>query len=258
MATVIAITNQKGGVGKTSTSTALATGLSSLKGYRTLLIDADPQCNSTDTYRAVVEGEGTLYDLFHKEDEVKNLIQRTDTGDILACDSLLRKADNEFLEAGREYLLKEGIAQIQDDYDFIIIDTTPYLGIMLANAITAADYLIIPILADRYSLQGLSQLGDTITSAKKYTNPNLKIMGLLITMYQGYTRLSKQVIDALPVVEQQFGTKTFQSKIRYTVKVKEASTARESIFSYDAQSNAAYDYKHLIDEIIAEIKKEGK
>lgn len=259
MAITIAITNQKGGVGKTSTATALASGLTK-RGYKTLLVDSDPQCNSTDTYRAKVENEGTLYDLLQKTEEAKALVQKTESGDIIACDPLLKKADIEFQEPGREHLLCEGLEGIQSHYDYIIIDTTPSMGLLLVNAIAASDYLIIPINMDRYSIQGLDQLRRTIYATKKYANQRVEILGILVTMYQANTNLTKEVVNILPEIEEVFSTSVFNSKIRYTVKVKEASAKRMPLFLYDPECTAAQDYNSVIDEIMTKAgeNKNGK
>lgn len=252
MGKIIAIANQKGGVGKTATTTAIASGLRR-EGYQVLVIDTDPQCNSTDTYQAIINNQETLYDVMMGESSLKNAIQHMPEGDIVACDPHLVKADNIFLNSGREYILQEAIDKIIDEYDYIVIDTTPALGIMLLNALTAADYVIITIGADRDSLQGLSQLNETIQATQKYTNKKLKILGLLITMYQGNTKLTKRVLEELPEIEKLFNIKTFKSKISSTTKVKEARAAQIPLFSYAPYCTAALDYKNLINEIKEDI-----
>lgn len=257
MSHIITIANQKGGVGKTTTAVCLAIGLQ-LKGYKTLLIDTDPQCNSTDTYKADYSETITLYDVLQKEETIEKAVQHTDYGYIIASDPLLSKADIDYNATGREYLLKESLFAIKEEYEYIIIDTSPSLGILLINALSCSDWVIIPILADRYSLQGLSSLNDTIQSTKRYTNPNLEIMGLLLTMYQGNTYISKEVLSILPQFEKLFNTKTFDAKIRMTTKVKEATGARTPLLIYDKRSTAAEDYNLLVEEIEKEMKQNGK
>lgn len=257
MANVITIANQKGGVGKTTTAVCLAIGLH-LKGYKTLLIDTDPQCNSTDTYKANYSQTITLYDVLQKEETIEKAVQQTEYGHIIASDPLLSKADIDYNSTGREYLLKESLDAIRKQYEYIIIDTSPSLGILLINALSCSDKVIIPILADRYSLQGLNSLNDTIQSTKKYTNPNLEILGLLLTMYQGNTYISKEVMSILPQFEKLFNTKTFNTKIRLTTKVKEATGARTPLLIYDKKSTAAEDYNSLVEEIERELQQNGE
>ena len=253
MAVVIAIANQKGGVGKTATASALANGLHQ-HGYKVLTIDADPQCNTTDAFRAVVDGRATVYDLMKKEASVKEAIQHKPEGDIIACDPALVRADIMFNSTGREHLLSEAIEPILPDYDFIVIDTLPGLGVMLLNALTAANGVVIPVGADRDSLQGLGQLTETINAVRRYSNPNLEVYGLLVTMYFK-TVLSQSVIeDTLPAVEQAIGTKTFRSKIRHTTNVKEARASRMPLVVYAAYSTAAMDYEGFIEELLSDIQ----
>jgi len=183
MGKVIAISNQKGGVGKSATANALY-GALKRKGYKVLMLDADPQCNTTDAFKAIIENQETLYDVMKKECTFRKAIQQTETGDIVAGDPLLSRASDNFNEIGREHRIAEPIEEIKNLYDFIIIDTVPSLGIMLINSITACDGIIIPTTADRDSLQGMNDLQETIYATKKYANSNLEIYGLLVTQYR--------------------------------------------------------------------------
>lgn len=250
---VITIANQKGGVGKTTTAVSLASGLKR-KGYDVLFIDTDPQCNASDTYQAKINGTVTLFDLFEEESTIEEAIQKTEYGDIIACDPLLVTADNKYLQPGREYILKDMLDKVKSDYDYVIIDTCPFLGILLTNAITAADYLIIPSIPDRYSLQGLGELNKTVTAIVKHSNRELKVLGLLFVMCEEKTRLSKEIFSSTEEIEKVFNTKTFKSKIRRTIKVKEANTNRKPIFFYAPYCTAAFDYEKLIMEIEGENK----
>lgn len=256
MAKIIAITNQKGGVGKTTTATALATGLNR-EGYKTLLIDTDPQCNSTDTFRAIVHGQATLYDVLVHEEPIKEAIQHTEIGDIVAGDPLLADAEQKITEQGREYRLKEALATIDtEEYDFIVMDTPPDLGILLTNALTAADSCVIPITADRYAMQGLSQLADSVRRVRKYSNSDLKIDGLLIVMNEPRTKMSREAKASIPEICEQLDTKCFQTHIRKAIAVKEAQKRRVSLFTWDAECTAAKDYEAFIDEYIRENVRE--
>lgn len=250
MTKVIAVTNQKGGVGKTTTATALATGLTR-EGYKTLLGDMDPQCNSTDTYRAIVHDQATLFDVLVKGEPILEAIQHTEIGDILAGDPLLNDAEKMLSEQGREYRLKEAMEalnQMEDPYDFVILDTPPDLGILLTNALTAAHSCIIPITPDRYALQGLSQLDESIARVRKYSNPDLEIDGLLIVMNEARTKLAREVQEMLPEVCEQLGTDYFKTAIRKTTSVKEAQKRRVSLFTWAPDCTAAQDYEAFIDE----------
>ncbi len=249
MSKVIAIANQKGGVTKSTTSMALAAGLK-LKGHRVLLVDTDPQCNASDTFRAKIEGEATLYDLLREDTAAAEAIQQTPFGDILPCDPLLKEAEQFLNQTGREYGLREKLEPLAGDYDYIIIDTPPTLGVLLLNALTAANSLIIPITTDRYSLQGLSQLQDTLTAIRKYTNPALTVSGLLLTKYNGRTLLARDIVDDLPGIAEMLGTRVFDSKIRESIAVREAQARRLVLFDYAPESTTAQDYTAFVEEFI--------
>ena len=256
MTKVIAITNQKGGVGKTTTATALATGLNR-EGYKTLLIDTDPQCNSTDTFRAIIHDQATLYDVLVHEEPITEVIQHTEIGDIVAGDPLLADAEQKITEQGREYRLKEALATLNlEEYDFIIMDTPPDLGILLTNSLTAADSIIIPITEDRYAMQGLSQLWQTVTRVRKYSNSDLAIDGLLVVMSNPRTKMAQEAQKTIPEICEKLGTKCFQTRIRKAQAVKEAQKRRVSLFTWDAECTAAKDYEALIDEYIRENVRE--
>ena len=166
MARIIAICNQKGGIGKTTTAVSLATGLARL-GKKTLLIDTDAQCNSTDTYRAVTKDTATLYDLLLENEELEECIQHTPTGDIIASDKLLASAEQKFpQDPSRYFLMKQKCQALEGIYDYIIIDTPPVLGVILSNVLTYVNECIIPFTCDRYAIQGVNELFHTINSVK--------------------------------------------------------------------------------------------
>lgn len=249
MAKVITIANQKGGVAKTTTATALASGLK-IKGYNVLLIDTDPQCNASDTYQAEIEDIATLYDLLFNKEPVQNTIQHKSMGDIIPSDPLLSKAENMLNNTGREYVLKKAASLILDQYDYIIIDTPPTLGILLINALTFANEVIVPVTADRYSLQGLSQLYETIGAAKEYTNPNLKVIGLLLAKYNGRTNLSKEVAEGMPIIAKQMNTVIFDTAIRESTAAKEAQAMRKGLYEHSPNCTTAQDYLLFTEELI--------
>lgn len=246
---IIAVTNQKGGVGKTTTATAMAAGLKQ-RGYRVLLTDMDPQANSTDTYRAKIDDQATLFDVLCAGNKISEAIQHTDAGDIVASDPLLADAEQRMTEQGREFRLKEAIEEIENDYDYIVIDTPPGLGILLTNALTAATSCVIPISADRYALQGLSGLDKSIARVRKYSNRDLKIDGLLFCKYNQNLNLSKAVMEVVSEVAKKLGTKAFSTTIREAVAAKEAQAARRTLFDAAPTCTAARDYSRFLDEYL--------
>lgn len=250
MAKVIAITNQKGGIGKTTTAVNLCAALNK-QGYKTLLIDADGQCNSTDTCRAQVEGVSTLYDLLFEKGDPIECIQKASFTDIIASDPLLIDADKRFpSDASKSFQLKESCQQVLPLYDYIIIDTPPNLGGMLINALTFADEVIVPVTCDRYGMQGIDELYKTISATKKYANPGLKVAGILFIKYHANTVLSREITDALPNIMNTLGTIVFNTKIRESEACKKSQSARMSVIEFDKYSTTARDYVALGDEYL--------
>jgi chromosome partitioning protein len=252
----IVIANQKGGIGKTTTATSLASILT-LKGYHTLLIDADMQGNSTDTYRAAIEGHATLYDVILESDNdripMSEAIQITEIGAIVASDPLLRKADEVLNgDVNGLFRLQEAISEL-NGHDYIIIDTAPSMNSLLYNCLIAADKIIVPVTADRYGLQGLSQLSQTISAIKKRNNPKLSIAGLLMVKFNERTNLSREVKESLKVIAEQMGTKVFNSTIRESTRLKEAQALRKTLIDYAPGSTTATDYIFFVDELLKEV-----
>ena len=246
---VISFCNQKGGVGKTSSALALASGLAK-KDYKVLLIDLDPQCNASIASGAdVLTMEKTLYNVFRDEAGFKDVIQKTDLGyDLVTGGLSLAGADMEFTQTGREYMLREVLESAL--YDFCILDTAPSLGIITVNALTASDVVVIPMTADLFSLQGLSQLNLLISRVKRYSNKNLKIEGLLITLYDATTNVSKALREQIENASHALGTKVFSQPIRKSVAVRESQLMRADLFSEAPKSNATKDYSAFINEFL--------
>ncbi|MDF2844060.1 MAG: ParA family ATPase [Herbinix sp.] len=250
---VIVIANQKGGIGKTTTATALSSILAK-KGYKTLLIDADMQGNSTDTFRAIIEGQATLYDVLLESDSqrtsIVEAIQHTEVGQIVAADPLLRKADEVLnSDVNGLYRLQDAISELKG-YDYIIIDTAPSMNSLLYNCLISADKVIVPITADRYGLQGLSQLNQTIQAIKKRQNTRLTIAGLLLVKFNERTNLSKEVKESLDTIANQMETKLFKTSIRESTKAKEAQALRKALIDYAPNSTTALDYISFTNELI--------
>ena len=250
MATTYVIANQKGGIGKTTTATTLA-GVLGKKG-KTLLIDADPQGNSTSTYQAVIEDQATLYDVMVDSDAlpIEDAIQHMENGDIVASDPLLAKA-GKLLDGNVEglYRLQDAL-DVLDGYDYIVIDTAPSLDVVLYNCLIAADQVIIPVTADAYAMQGLSKLNDTIKAVQKRKNPKLQIAGLLLVKYGGRSKLEKNVREEITDVANQIGTKLFATAIRECVKTKEAQMNKKLLIDYAPNCTTMQDYCAFVEELL--------
>lgn len=249
MKTVV-FSNQKGGVGKTTSAAALAAGLSS-RGYKVVAVDLDPQCNfCLSSGVDMLTVKHTLYDVFKGDAQVDDVIVPGLGYDIIPGGLALAAADMEFTQTGREYMLSEALEAVSDRYEFAVIDTPPTLGILTINALTAADGVIIPLTADVYALQGLNQLNGLIHSVKKYSNKGLKIFGLLLTKYNERQNVTKALRDQVEAAAGQLGTKLFKTAIRESVAVRESQLLHSDFLKEAPNANAAIDYEAFITEFI--------
>lgn len=253
MAKIITLANQKGGVAKTTTSLALASGLTN-HGYHVLGVDLDPQSNfSLSSGIDTVELDETLYDVFKRTTDANSVLLTSPLGyDVLPGGLSLAGADMDFTQTGREYMLKEALEALDAKYDYIIIDTPPTLGILTTNAMAASDSVIVPMAADLYSIQGLSQLNGLVSNVRKYCNQNLKLAGLLITKYHGNQNISKAVSEKIAEIAQELNTKVFKATIRESVAIREAQLLHSDIFKDAPKANATVDYAEFINELLKE------
>ena len=254
MGKIIAIANQKGGVGKTTTSVNLAASLGVLE-KKVLLIDADPQANATSGLGIDVEEvESGSYQVIEHTTKAKDAIVATTSPnvDIIPAHIDLVAIEIELVDKpSRESMLKSAIISLKEEYDYILIDCAPSLGLLTLNALTAADAVIIPIQCEYFALEGLGKLLNTIKSVQKIHNPELDIEGLLLTMYDSRLRLSNQVVEE---VKKHFSEMVFKTIIHRNVRLGEAPSYGESIISYDAGSTGANNYLSLAQELIEKNK----
>ena len=249
MSAIITITNQKGGVGKTTTSSALMDGLHS-RGARVLGVDLDPQGSLGFCLGLDIESCATVYDVLKGTTNIREVIMESDCGDILPSNILLSAAELEFNRPGREFLLKNALAEVAEDYDYIIIDTPPALNVLTVNAYVAADGLVIPMAPEILSLLGVAQIRETIDTVRRCYNSRLKVLGILLNKFNPRLNLNREVLELSEQIARQLGSKVFESKIRASVAVAEAPAHGESVLTYAPRSKPAEDFQELVDEIL--------
>lgn len=250
MTTILAIANQKGGVGKTTTAINLAAAIA-LRKKKTLLVDLDPQANSTIAFFDPAEIQGSIYDVLsdHRVD-VASIIRPTKDPFLFVAPGKLALAKLEQQLAGQfdaPYKLKDALALVQKNYDFIVLDTPPALGILTVNALVAATHLIVPIQAAYFAIEGTDDLLETYERVRARPNPNLKLMGVVITLYDKRTNISRDTHEQIRSV---FGPVLFKTRISKNVRLEESPAYKETIFTFAPKSPGAQEYRKFAQEVI--------
>lgn len=250
MAYKIVIANQKGGVAKTTTAVNIADALMYMN-YRVLLVDMDPQSNSTSVFLPEKTPKNTVLDVVLEKKKIKSCIEESDFGDIVSGSSELASWDGQLISTpGGTRRIKKALSSIEEDYDFVVMDTSPSLGGAMRNALFAADGIIIPVQAKKFALDGLSNFLDIVNELKDDGNENLQILGILLTMYDQRNKQDKEVIAALPEIGRSLDINVFNTAIRTCQDIENALAESKSLFRTRGSSNGANDYADLVLEVL--------
>lgn len=252
---VISVANVKGGVGKTTTASVLAAGLTN-KGYKVLMIDSDPQTNLTICFLPEPQDEApSLYHVYADGktlDEVKTAIKLN--LDIVIGDFELCNADMQFIKAGRLKMLRKAFKDLKSNYDFVIIDTPPNLGILSLNAFLVSDYIVVPMAADSFSLKGVRLLKQTLDEVAEETEKEIKVVGLLLTKYTDRTNVSKLLEKSVNSAGELLNTTVFNSRIRQATVLQESQIAKIDLLEYAPKAQVTADYLAFVDELLERIE----
>lgn len=252
---IVAVANQKGGVGKTTTAQALAAGLAERK-YRVLGIDLDPQGNFSTACGAENYNVLTVYEVMKRGADIREAIQHMKGGyDVVPANIMLAGAEQELSQTGKEHRLKEAVSVVAGEYDFIVIDTPPSLGVLTVNAFTCATDILIPTTAGIFATAGISQLNETVSSVQKYCNPGVKIRGILFTRFNPRANISRQIMELTEQLSEYISAPIYQTYIRAGVVVEEAQANKADIFDYAGRSTVAEDYRAFIGEFLKGVEK---
>lgn len=251
---IISISNIKGGVGKSSTAAVLASGLAE-RGYKVLMIDSDPQTNLTMCFLPEQEDDAlSLYYIYAEGKKIGDVkVAVKDRLDLLIGDFALCNADMQFLKAGRLKMLDKALKNLEEKFDFVVIDTPPNLGVLSLNAFIASDFIIVPMAADSFSLKGVRLLKQALDDVAEELDRRIEVAGILLTKYNCRTNVSKLLENSLHSAAELLDTKVFESRIRQAVVVQESQLARENLLSYAPKAPVTQDYVQFIDELLERI-----
>ena len=249
---IVAVANQKGGVGKTTTAQALAAGLAE-RGFKVLGIDLDPQGNFSAACGAENYNVPTVYEVMKRGAMIREAIQQTKGGyDFVPANIMLAGAEQELSQTGKEHRLKEAVSEVAGEYDVVVIDTPPSLGVLTVNVFTCATDILIPTTAGIFATAGISQLNETVTSVQKYCNPTVKIRGILFTRFNPRANISRQIHELTEQLSKYISAPIYKTYIRSAVAVEEAQANQKDIFDYAEKSTVAEDYRAFIEEFLKE------
>ena len=247
---IICVSNQKGGVGKTTTTNALAMGLRH-KGYRVLCVDFDPQGNLSFSLRADnrVELQNSIYQVLKGDLKAVQAIQHTELADVITSNMMLSGIELEFTGKGREFLLSSALKSVEKRYDYILIDSPPALGVLTVNAFSASNVILMPVLSDLYSLQGIVQLNETIEHVRARNNPGLVNAGILLTRFNPRGQINNVIRETAADMAKTFNIPLLRTTIRTGVDLTKAQILRRDMIRYAPKSKAVQDYQRLLDEL---------